>query len=97
MLRDHDADPLGDEDLGRRLGEVFGREPTVEGDDDALGLLPALDDVVGDAVGAATDVLERVVVGDPRPPAIGPEHDGRGRRGAGRGGHVILPVRSIGR
>ena len=79
------------------VGEVLGREPAVVGDDDALGLLAALDDVVRDAVGAAADVLERVVVGDPRSPAIGAEDDGRGRRGPGRGGHVILPVRSIAR
>ena len=35
------------------------------------------DDVAGDAVGAAADVLEREVVGDLRPPAVGPEHDRR--------------------
>ena len=79
-----DRDVVGEEDLGRGRGEVLGGEPPVVGDDDALGRLAPLDDVAGDAVGAAADVLERELVGDPGPPAVGPEDDGRGRRRAGR-------------
>jgi hypothetical protein len=60
---------VGEEDLGAARGEVLRGEPPVEGDDDALACSPA-DDVAGDAVGAAPDVLEREVVGDPGPPAV---------------------------
>ena len=67
-------------------GEVLRGEPPVVGDDDALGRVAALDDVMGDAVGAAPDGIEGELVGDPGPPAIGAEDDrGRGRRPAGSG------------
>ena len=78
-----DGDVVGEEDLGGGGGEVLGGEPAVVGDHDALGLLAALDDVAGDAVGAAADVLERVVVGDLRSPAVGPEDDRRRLRRLG--------------
>ena len=62
--------------------EVLRPEPPVIGDDHALRLLAALDDVAGDAVGAATDGVEREVLGDPGPPAVRAEDD------PGRGGGV---------
>ena len=43
--REGDRDVVGEEDLGGGQGEVLRREPAVVGDDDALGLLAALDDV----------------------------------------------------
>ena len=70
-----DRDVVGEQDLGGRDREVLRREAPVVGDDDALGLLAPVDDVARHAVGAAADVLERVVVGDPRPPAVRAEHD----------------------
>ena len=72
-----DRDVVGEDDLGGGGGEVLGSEASVEGDDDALRRLAARDDLVGDAVRAAADVLERVLVGDPRPPPVRPEDDVR--------------------
>ena len=69
------------------VGEVLAREPAVVGDDDTLGLLAAFDDVVGDPVGAAPDVLERVLVGDPGSPAVRAEDDLRRGRRLGDVGH----------
>ena len=86
--RERDGDVVGEEDLGGRGREVLRGEPPVEGDDDALRLLAAPDDVAGDAVGAATDVLEREVVGDPGPPAVGAEDDRRRGRGLGDDRHA---------
>ena len=77
MDRQRDRDAVPEEDLSRRRGEMLRREPPVERDDDALRRLAPLHDVVGDAVGAATDVLERVLVGDAGTPAVGPEDDRR--------------------
>src|SRR4029078_5997989 len=51
--------------------------------DDALLPLAAAEDVAGNPVGAATDILEGEFVGDAGAPAIGPEDDlgrWRGRR-----------------
>ena len=76
-----DRDVVGQDHLGRGDREVLRGEPPVVGDDDALGLLASPDDVAGHAVGAAADVLECEVLGDPRPPAVGPEDDGRLRGG----------------
>ena len=70
-----DRDVAREQDLGGGRGEVLRGEPAVVGDDDALRLLAPLDDVLGDAVGAAADVLEREIVGDPRAPAVGAEDD----------------------
>ena len=72
---DRDGDVARQEDLGRGRGEVLRGEAAVVGDDDALRLLAAVLDVARDAVRAAAHVLEGVVVGDPRPPAVGAEHD----------------------
>ena len=85
---ERDRDVVGQQDLGGGRGEVLRGEPPVVGDDDALRLLAPLGDVVRDAVGAAADVLEREVVGDPRPPAVGAEDDRR--RGAGSPRRVTL-------
>ena len=60
---------------------MLGGEPPVVGDDHALGLLATIDHVLGDAVGAAAHVVEGVVVGDARAPAVGAEDD-RGGAGA---------------
>ena len=42
---ERDGDVVREQDLGGGRREVLGREPAVVGDDDALGLLAALDDV----------------------------------------------------
>ena len=94
--REGDRDVVGEQDLGGGLGEVLRREPAVVGDDDALGRLAALDDVGGDAVGAAADVLEGELVGDPGPPAVGAEDD-RSGRALRRSGSRHPPVRSSAR
>ena len=71
-------DVMGEEDLGSRGGEMLRRETTVVGDHHALRLLAAIDDIAGHAVRTAADVVEREVVGDPGPPAVRAEDDGRG-------------------
>ena len=79
-------DVVGEQDLGGGLGEVLAGEAAVVADHDALGRGALVADVLGDALGAAADVLVRVVVGDARAPAVGAEDDrrqGRSRRGVG--------------
>ena len=66
-------DVVGEDHLGRGHREVLRSEPPVVGEDDALGLLASPDDVACDAIRAAPDVLEREVLGDARPPAVGAE------------------------
>ena len=88
-----DRDVVGEDHLRGGRREVLRGEPPVVGDDDALRLLAALDDVVGDAVGAAADVLEGELVGDPRPPAVRAEDDRRRGRARRVVRHVSLPVR----
>ena len=83
---DH-GDVVAEQDLGGSLGEVFRGEAPVEGDDHALGRCAGIGHEPGDPVRAAPDVLERVFVGDARPPAVRAEHDGRGRAGSGGGRH----------
>ena len=88
-----DRDVPGEEHLGRGLGEMLRREAAVVGDDHALGLLAATGHVLGHAVGAAADVLERELVGDPGPPAVGSEDDGgraRGRHSPGSSSFLRL-------
>src|SRR4029079_6757716 len=78
-----DGNVVGEEDLrGRGREELRGETPVV-GEYDAFGFLAAVDDVAGDAVVAAPDVLERVVVGDLGPPPVGAEDDRRRGRGFG--------------
>jgi hypothetical protein len=73
-----DRDVAGEQDLGGGGREMLGCEPPVIGNDDALGNLAALDDVTRHAIRAATDGIERELVGDPGSPAIRAEDDGRG-------------------
>ena len=77
---ERDRDVVGEDDLGRRHREVLRREAPVVGEDDALRLLPSPDHVARDAIGAAAHVLEREILGDARPPAVGAEDDRRLRR-----------------
>ena len=86
-----DRDVVGGQDLGCGGSEMLGREPPVVRDHHALGRLAPADDVGRDSVGTAPDVLERVLIGDPRAPAIGTEDDSRGRGGLAGQGHLVSP------
>ena len=87
VARKGDRNVLGHQDFCGGGGEMLGGEAPVVGDDDALGLLAPADDVLRDPVGATPDALERVVVGDLRPPAIGAEDDLRWLRDLADRGH----------
>ena len=86
--REGDRDVVGEEDLGGGGRKVLRGEAAVVGDHDALARLAPIDDVARHAVGAAAHVLEGELVGDPGAPAVGPEHDRRGRRCDGLERHV---------
>ena len=66
-------------DLGRGLGEELAREAPVVADDHAACRRPRVAHVLGHALGAAADVVVRVVLGDARPPAVRAEDDRRRR------------------
>ena len=86
-----DRDAVSQNDLRRGRREVLRCEAPVIGDDDALRGLAPVHHVAGDAVRASAHVLERELVGDPGPPTVGPEHDGRGRRGLTGHVHFVSP------
>ena len=83
-----DRDIVGGQDLGNGRREMLRREPPVVRDHHALRGFAAIDHIARDAVRAATHVLERELVGDPRPPPVRAEHDARRRRRLAGQGHL---------
>ena len=94
LARQRDRDAAGEEHLGGGCREMLRREPPVEGHDHAPRGRSLLFHVVGDTIGAAPHVLERELVGDPRPPAVGAEDDRRGLGHTGRRGHSASNLRA---
>src|SRR5207247_1914410 len=72
---ERDRDVVGDEHLGGGHREVLGGEAPVVGDHDTLRLVALAGDKAGDAISTAPDVVEREVLGDAGPPAVGAEDD----------------------
>ena len=73
------ADVVGGKDLDAGAGEVLGGEAAVVADDDASVRGTGPLEVLGNSAGAASHVVEGVVLGDGGAPAIGPELDRRHR------------------
>ena len=82
---------MGGQDLDAGTGEVLRGEPAVVTDDDAAIGGAGLLEVLGDAAGAASHVMERVVLGDGGTPSIGAEPDLR--HGQLTGGTGVGPWR----
>ena len=72
-----DGDAVAGQHLGRGRGEILGPEALVAADHSPareLGGVSRLQ-IVGKALGAATDVVEGIVLGDAGPPAVGAKDD----------------------
>ena len=83
---DRDRDVVGEQDLGRGPREVLRGEPPVVGDDDALRLLARAPRRTRATPSAQRRTFsKREVLGDPGPPAVGPEDDPWSGRGASAG------------
>ncbi len=75
-----DPEPVGCQDFGDGRGEEFAVEALVVTDDDPFARVALVEQVTGEALGAAADVVEGVVFGDDAAPAVGSECDFEGHK-----------------